>query len=473
MANPTLRRVANNLVDPSRKANAGPIHFGMMFGPLLIENGVPGYENLKSKLLFWMVTTCSTSSGALISRRPLPSLCLKPQEALLFAADHQRDEKTDPEVHIFDDKVSGVRKLHQILAINRQRQFLGSVKKIYGGAFSGHADAFREGEQEIIKCFIEAADSFQYLPGKSVAANRKRLFRHSTLVVGKIQELFGSEVEIYLQHFANAISSLSTPLRWDLDTNNCQHFTRNLLNQLDVSTLFHRFPINYFNNEAVKKKKQWPFPRYLLSFGSDIDTPIALLRPQVRSLIWNFYHQKRDDCDMIEFAEQFRTKACPAPTDTWEILCDEDVISEYGATTRIHRLSMVDALWAIPRDTVSILQTGLMRSWARHSDNEGRSLSPRQWVLNRLRLLHQLDIFASLCSGLAATILRDLGKDVEHLSRYYFPTAETFGTLHSSEKVVAYPRVGIMFITGRERDWWKREVKHIIDKMTKKRIPLK
>ena len=302
MANPTLRRVANNLVDPSRKANAGPIHFGMMFGPLLIENGVPGYENLKSKLLFWMVTTCSTSSGALISRRPLPSLCLKPQEALLFAADHQRDEKTDPEVHIFDDKVSGVRKLHQILAINRQRQFLGSVKKIYGGAFSGHADAFREGEQEIIKCFIEAADSFQYLPGKSVAANRKRLFRHSTLVVGKIQELFGSEVEIYLQHFANAISSLSTPLRWDLDTNNCQHFTRNLLNQLDVSTLFHRFPINYFNNEAVKKKKQWPFPRYLLSFGSDIDTPIALLRPQVRSLIWNFYHQKRDDCDMIEFA---------------------------------------------------------------------------------------------------------------------------------------------------------------------------
>jgi len=418
-----------------------------------------------------MVTPYSTSSGALISRRPLPSLCLKPREALLFAADPKRDETTDLDVHIFDDKVSGERKIDQVLAINRERHFLGSVKKIYGGTFSGHADAFREGEQEIIKCFIETADSFQYLPGKDVAANRKRLFRHSALVVGKIQELFGNEVEIYLQHFANAISSLSTPLRWHLDTNNCQHFTRNLLNQLNISNLFHRLPKNYFDDETVKKKKQWPIPRYLLSFGPDIDTPIALLRPQVRSLIWNFYHQKRDDCDMTEFAEQFRTKACPAPTDAWEILCDEDVISKYDAAARTHRLSMIDALWAIPRDTVSILQTGLMRSWARHSDNEGRSLSPRQWVLNRLRILHQVDAFASLCSGLAAAILRELGNNIELLSRYYYPTAETYGTLHASEKVVVYHRMGIMFITGRERDWWKREVKHMIDTLTKKHIP--
>jgi hypothetical protein len=413
---------------------------------------------------------CSTSSGAIISRRPLPSLCLKPREALLFAADPQRDETTDLEVHVFDDKASGERKFDQVLAINRERHFLGSVKKIYGGAFSGHADAFREGEKEIIKCFIETADSFQYLPGKALAANRKRLFRHSALVVGKIQDLFGSEVEIYLQHFANAISSTSTPLRWDLDTNNCQHFTRNLLNQLDTSNLFHRFPKNYFDNETVRKKKQWPYPRYLLSFGPDIDTPIALLRPQDRSLIWNFYHQKRDNCDMTEFAEQFRTKACPAPTDAWEILCDEDVTSEYDAATRTYRLSMIDALWTIPRDTVSILQTGLMRSWARHWDNEGRSLSPRQWVLNRLRILHQVDVFASLCSGLAAAIILELGNNIERLSRYYYPTAAMHGTLHVSEKVVGCHLMGIMFITGRERDRWKREVKHRIDTLTKKHI---
>jgi hypothetical protein len=418
-----------------------------------------------------MITPCSTLSGALISRRPLPSLCLKPRDALLFSADPQRDETTDLEMHIFDDKVSGERKIHQILAINRDRHFLGSVKKIYSGTFSGHADAFREGEQEIIKCFMETADSFQYLPGKAIAANRKRLFRHAALVVRKIQESFGEEVEIYLQHFANAISSLSTPLRWNLDTNNCQHFAQNLLKQLDVLNLFHRLPRNYFDDETVKMKKKWPIPRYLLSFGPDIDTPIALLRPQPRSLIWNFYHQKRDDCDMTEFAEQFRTKACPAPTDAWEILCDEDFVSEYDAAMRTHRLSMSDALWAMPRDTVSILQTGLMRSWARYSDNESRSLSSRQWVLNRLRILHQVDVFASLCSGLATAMLRKQGNDIELLSRYNYPTAELYGTLYASERVVVYHRVGRGFITGRERDWWKREIKHRINTLTKKYIP--
>jgi hypothetical protein len=315
----------------------------------------------------------------MVSRRPLPKLCLKPQEVLLFSADPQRDETTDLEVHIFDHKVSGERKLDEVLAINRKRHFLGSVKKIYGGALSGHADAFRGWEQEIINCFVETTNSYRYLPGKAVAANRKRLFRHSSLVLSKIQELFRLEVETYLQHFANAILSSSTPLRRDLETKNCQQFTRTLLNQmelLDTSNLFHRLPKNYFE-ETVKEKKQWPIPRYLLSFGADIDTPIALLRPQARSLIWDFYHQKRDDCDMIEFVEQFKTKAYPAPTDAWEILCGEDLLLESDATQRINSLSIVDALWTIPHDSVSIFQTGLMRSWARHSDDEGRSLSSR------------------------------------------------------------------------------------------------
>ena len=402
----------------------------------------------------------STSPGALISRRPLLSLCLQPpREALLFAPDLQRDQTTDLEVYVFDDKVSGERKLDEVLAENRERHFLGSVKKVYGGAFSGHTDAFREGEQEVIRCFVEIADSFQYLLGKTVASNRKRLFRHSAPVLRKIQELFGAEVEMYLQHFANAISNIGTPLRWDLDTNNCQHFARNILNQLNTATLFHQLPKNYSDLE-IRKKKKWPIPRYLLSFGPNIDTPIALLRPPDKSLIWNFYHQKRDDCDIIEFAEQFRTKACPAPTDGWEVLCDVDTASEQDVTARTQRLSVVDALWVLPRDTVSILQTGLMRSWARHSDSEGRSLSPRQWALNRLRILHRGDAFASLCSGLATAIRLEVSNNMALSSPYHYLTATTYGTLHVNEKVVVLHRIGIEFISGRERNRFKREVKH-------------
>ncbi|KAK8083947.1 hypothetical protein PG996_002728 [Apiospora saccharicola] len=38
---PTWRRVANSLVDPTRYGNAGTIHFGVTFGPLMIQNGIP------------------------------------------------------------------------------------------------------------------------------------------------------------------------------------------------------------------------------------------------------------------------------------------------------------------------------------------------------------------------------------------------------------------------------------------------
>lgn len=38
---PTLNRALYKLAPPTHYANAGPVHFALMFGPLLIENGVP------------------------------------------------------------------------------------------------------------------------------------------------------------------------------------------------------------------------------------------------------------------------------------------------------------------------------------------------------------------------------------------------------------------------------------------------
>jgi hypothetical protein len=36
-----LKKTAYKVIDPSRYANAGPIHVALTFGPLMIENGVP------------------------------------------------------------------------------------------------------------------------------------------------------------------------------------------------------------------------------------------------------------------------------------------------------------------------------------------------------------------------------------------------------------------------------------------------
>ncbi len=43
---PTTKRAFYKIIAPSHLGNAGPIHFALMFGPLLIENGVPQYVSL-------------------------------------------------------------------------------------------------------------------------------------------------------------------------------------------------------------------------------------------------------------------------------------------------------------------------------------------------------------------------------------------------------------------------------------------
>ncbi|KAK8054983.1 hypothetical protein PG993_000210 [Apiospora rasikravindrae] len=371
------------------------------------------------------------------------------------------------ELRIFDDKQSGERKLHRVVAEERSIQFLGCVKKVYGGAFCGHTDAFREDEKLVVDSFVEKAASYRYLPNKDVLENARRLHRHSSSVVQQIRAVFETEIESYLQKLAETLSDKGTPLRWDLNSNNCQGFAQKLLSNINIFKLFHPMPVNYFSDDTVPSKKRWPCSRYLLSFGPDIDTPMALLRPQVKSLIWRYYHAKRDYCDMIEYAEQFRTKRCVMPTGAWEVLCDEDIAMGQDPTTKSHELTLTDALWTIPRDTLSIIQTHLMRDWSRYSDTEGRKLNQHQWVINRLRALHQLDVFSCLCSSLLSAIIEEVGKTPDTFDPYYFPTGEAHGTLHVRERVIQYP--GIMFITGRERDWMKREITYAVQKM-KKRI---
>ncbi|KAK7968838.1 hypothetical protein PG988_007911 [Apiospora saccharicola] len=423
---PTWRRVANSLVDPTRYGNAGTIHFGVTFGPLMIQNGIP-----------------------------------LPQKSLLSGIEN--DPMEGIEVRIFDNKQSGERMIRRVPTEERSIQFLGCAKKVYGGAFCGHADAFREEEQRIVDCFVEKASSYRYLPNKDVIANARRLSLHSKGVVKKIRDVFEIEINTYLQKLAETLSDKSTPLRWDLHTNNCQEFAQKLLRNLNIACLFHKLPRNYFSDDTARFKKRWPYLRYLLSFGEQIDTPIALLRPQVKSLVWRYYHAKRDYCDMIEFAEHFRTKRCVMPTDAWEVLCDEDLATGEDSIAKVHGLTLAGALWTLPRDTLSIIQTHLMRDWSRYSDTEGRKLTKHQWVVNRLRVLHQLDMFGSLSSSLLSAIIEEVGKTPDAIHYCYSPTGEAHGTLHVTERVIQAP--GIMFVTGRERDWMKREISHIVQKL--------
>jgi hypothetical protein len=88
-----------------------------------------------------------------------------------------------------------------------------------------------------------------------------------------------------------------------------------------------------------------------MCFGSHIDTPIALLRPQPQSLIRNFYHRYRDNCDFFEFGEAAGSL----------LLSDIGIgMLDSIEDTNVLEVSLVNALLTVPRDSISVLHTHLL-----------------------------------------------------------------------------------------------------------------
>jgi hypothetical protein len=407
--------------------------------------------------------------GAVISCRPVPPLQFQPAGMQMISSKMDAKAAAEGKVFtgfIYDDNTSGKRELRTLYQSGRDRHFLGCGKKVCGGAFSGHNTHFAEGEGAAIRCLLDAGSAFQ-MKAKSVgwvARSRKKLHEVSQPILDAVRKTFGHEINLNLKHFAKVLADRENPLKWDARRNNCQVFSTTLLKGLPIQNIFQPFPKNFSHDEEVRNKKDWPSPRYSLSFGPSIDTPIALLRPQPRSLIWNFYHKKRDNCDIIEFGEAYRTKPCAFPTESWEVL---DGIEDTETT----KTSLVDALWSLPRDSVSILHTHLLRGSSQYSNADQKALTKKQWVQNRLRVLHQLDVFASLTGGLAAAFMEQ-AVDKHHLfSKCYPISAEEFGILHVEESIVVLGVVGdflIYFVSGRERNWHKQEMKHSVRKLREK-----
>lgn len=139
--------------------------------------------------------------------------------------------------------------------------------------------------------------------------------------------------------------------------------------------------------------------------------------------------------------------------------------------TETTKTSLVDALWSLPRDSVSILHTHLLRGSSQYSDAEQKALTKKQWVQNRLRVLHQLDVFASLTGGLAAAFMEQAVDKRHLLPKGFHISAEEFGILHVEESLVVLGFIGdflIYFVSGRERNWHKQEMKHFVRKLREK-----
>ena len=96
---------------------------------------------------------------------------------------------------------------------------------------------------------------------------------------------------------------------------------------------------------------------------------------------------------------------------------------------------LLDALWALPRDTMSILQFHVLRPSCKYSSCENLALSREEWIENRLRLFRQMDLFASLAGGFGAAVVEVVTKNPQSLATLCIPHARIFGTAHVLDHV--------------------------------------
>ncbi|KAF2144352.1 uncharacterized protein K452DRAFT_296543 [Aplosporella prunicola CBS 121167] len=400
-----FQRLAAKVLDPSHTVAAGPLHFTVMFGPLLFENGAS-----------------PSRPEASITSRPIPSFRYDNSTSLLYGTTGRATGANKVLAgYLYQRHDDSSRVLSkESKDHDNQRQFLACNKRILGGAFSGHNSHWQQNEADIVQLLVKTSKGFGYIPSKSVLSNRCRLSNACKPIVGLIKDAFGHEVDLHLKRFSSRLMDNSVKLKWDLQLNNCQTFAVNLISDKIFNGLFHPIPRNFVTEERVRLAQNYPMPRYLLSFGTSIDTPIALLRPQARSLIWKFYHRKRDDCDIIEFGQNAAMQKEPELASSWQLLCSVMIDSHSHGPVMVPS----ETLWELPRDSISILQTHILRKQERYSSTSGYALSKMEWIENRLSVLNSINSFLSLAGSMGATDMKIMTENFSVLEDTWFPDAE-------------------------------------------------
>ena len=128
------------------------------------------------------------------------------------------------------------------------------------------------------------------------------------------------------------------------------------------------------------------------------------MRPQHWSVVWAFYHGNRDNCDLIEYAERTVLKQASIPPHLRRM----SVLKCSESGSDLSAEALVDSLWELPRDILSMLQTHLLRRSEKYSSPQGFSPTQQEWVKNRLQVLLQLDSFACFAGAWGSAWLAEI-----------------------------------------------------------------
>ncbi|KAL7274319.1 hypothetical protein RUND412_002791 [Rhizina undulata] len=428
----------------------GNLHVGLMFGPLIIENGLP-----------------KTNRGVLLSTRPVPRLLSTMAKALIYRPDDIAGTEIKPEAYALCEGEGNpkTRLLRKTRRYTENRQFLAVVKRVFGGLFSGHNPAMKEQEEAVINALLSACKEFHYNGVKKTSSNHNRIHKAAANVLEVLKGAIEGEVKVHLSRITKRLLDPKMKLSWDYSTNHCQNFCDNLL-KTDFDGLFHKIPYSIAQPNYAKEQQNYPWPRYLYSFGSQLNTSlIGLQKPPNRSAVYKFYHRRLDNADLIDYAESLYRRG-DAPCKSWAdllFLGEENVTSDAGSTETTSKLAPSEHVWELPRDTVSIIHTHLFRFPAQYSSSSGFVLTSSEWAANRLQAMRRLDLFATLAGAMGYVWISEVfeAPDWPPFANYTFLPSYTFGCAHKSEKrrQLSLPGFKVYWIAGRERSWVMRNMR--------------
>ncbi|KAL8895269.1 MAG: hypothetical protein Q9192_003742 [Flavoplaca navasiana] len=216
-------------------------------------------------------------------------------------------------------------------------------------------------------------------------------------------------------------------------TNNCQKLIDRLLNGKDFEYVFPRLPSGFPSLAASEEWNYFEWPRYLISFGDRVEGQGINIR-QPNSCVTKFCEQTGSTKDLIDFLELEIVQAELESGNRIFKDLQELALVTPQPHTEVYRTTAEDALWDLPRDSLSILQFHLRRPFAKYSTTTGPVFDKIQWMNGRLRVLQQLDIFACHAGALGLALLEMFRQEPAMVKKVVIPKSRIFGSLRSDEK---------------------------------------
>ncbi|RYP48539.1 hypothetical protein DL768_005578 [Monosporascus sp. mg162] len=409
------------LMTKGHYAPAGNFHLSVMFGPLILESGLPEIYR-----------------GVLVSPRPPPTLFTNN-----LAEEEPRKAKCP---FFYRHKATGQPEFRRKEMDIQPRPLLASLKRVYAGAFSGYPETAGSREANAIRCLIREAERYGKIPSsKTVTARQKALEESARRLTEELKKCIGTEVNKHLTRIADIL--LERNAKWSMVTNNCQLLANSLLMGKDFEYIIPRFPSN-LGKKSNDDDFHWP--RYLISFGNHIEG-FGKSFYQANCLMTNYCQSNPTiDYDLLEYVS-WRSEQSSDPSlelDPFSQALGELSLLNYSPDTAP---LPVEQLWLMPNDSLSLLQFHLLRQphkyrassknrlqheeWLKNRDALNSPLRGKEWLRNRLAVMQLLDVFASFTGALGVSLFNLFVREPQLLKHITIPPSRVLGNMRADEKL--------------------------------------